>query len=76
MNLANSQLDIFTQSHQPADSDQPAVVTSDHSATSDQLVQLYNSTQSGQSNLLDNDLIELFQKCFIFCFYKTFNKTN
>ena len=55
-----SQLD--SHQLQPAVSDQPAV-TPDHPATSDQLAQLNNSIQCGQSDHLNSDLMELFQKC-------------
>ena len=54
---SDNELSQLDSSHQPSITDQPAPVTSDHPATSDQLV------QSGQSDHLDNDLTELFQKC-------------
>ena len=60
---SDNELSQLDSSHQPAITDQPAAVTSDHPATSDQLV------QSGQSDHLDNDLTELFQKCSKFPFY-------
>ena len=41
---SDNELSQLDSSHQPAITDQPAVVTSDHPATSDQLV------QSGQSD--------------------------
>ena len=54
---SDNELGQLDSSHQPAITDQPAAVISDHPATSDQLV------QSSQSDHLDNDLTELFQKC-------------